>query len=148
MAKSQESFNKKDKEAKRLKKRKEKQQKQQMRKATPKASGLENMLAYVDEYGQITDTPPDPSKKLKVDAASIELGVPKREKDVMPAVRMGKIEFFNEQKGYGFIKENETQEKYFVHVNGLTESVKENDKISFELELGMKGINAVKVKRV
>ncbi len=148
MAKSQESFNKKDKETKRLKKRQEKQHKREERKANPQASGLENMMAYVDEYGQITNTPPDPSKKKKIDANSIELGVPKREKEELPAVRKGKIEFFNDQKGYGFIKENDTQEKYFVHVNGLSEAVKENDKVSFELEQGIKGINAVRVKKI
>jgi cold shock CspA family protein len=148
MAKSQETFNKKEKENKRLKKRQDKQHKREARKANPQASGLENMMAYVDEYGQITDTPPDPSKKRKVDVNSIELGVPKRDKEELPAVRKGKIEFFNDQKGYGFIKENDTQEKYFVHVNGLSETVKENDKVSFELEQGIKGINAVRVKKI
>ncbi len=149
MAKSQDTFNKKEKETKRLKKRQEKMQKREERKANPQPSGLENMMAYVDEYGQITDTPPDPTKKKKILAENIELGVPKRDKeDEMPAIRKGKIEFFNDQKGYGFIKENDTQEKYFVHVNGLTETVKENDKVSFELEQGIKGINAVRVKKI
>jgi len=106
------------------------------------------MIAYVDENGNITDTPPDPTiKKKKIDAKSIEIGVPKRE-DTVETVRTGRIEFFNDQKGYGFIKELETQEKFFVHVNGLIDEVREGDKVSFELERGMKGMNAVSVKKV
>ncbi len=61
---------------------------------------------------------------------------------------MGKVEFFNNEKGYGFIKENETNEKFFVHVSSLTEEIVENDKVSFELEQGLKGLNAVRVKKI
>ena len=147
MAKSQQSFNKKEKEKKRLKKRQEKQQKREARRANSEGGGIGNMIAYVDEDGNITDTPPDPTKKKKVDAKSIEIGVPKREEQTDPK-RMGRVEFFNDSKGYGFIKELETQEKYFVHVNGLLEEIKENDKVSFELERGMKGMNAIRVKKV
>jgi cold shock CspA family protein len=147
MAKSQETFNKKEKEKKRLKKRQDKQQKKEERKSTSNQD-FDSMIAYVDEDGNITDTPPDPTiKKKKIDAKSIEIGVPKRE-DVVETVRKGRIEFFNDSKGYGFIKELETQEKFFVHVNGLLEDVRENDKVSFELERGMKGMNAVKVKKI
>jgi cold shock CspA family protein len=147
MAKSQQSYNKKEKEKKRLKKRQEKQQKREKRRANSEGGGIENMMAYVDEEGNITDTPPDPTKKKKVNAKSIEIGVPKREEQTDP-IRMGRVEFFNDSKGYGFIKELETQEKYFVHVNGLLEEIKENDKVSFELERGMKGMTAIRVKKV
>ena len=147
MAKSQQSFNKKEKEKKRLKKRQDKQQKKEARRANSEGGGIGNMIAYVDEDGKITDTPPDPTKKKKVDAKSIEIGIPKREEQTDP-IRMGRVEFFNDSKGYGFIKELETQEKYFVHVNGLLEEIKENDKVSFELERGKKGMNAVRVKKV
>jgi cold shock CspA family protein len=58
------------------------------------------------------------------------------------------VEFFNNVKGYGFIKENDTNEKFFVHVSSLTEEIAENDKVSFELEQGLKGLNAVRVKRI
>jgi cold shock CspA family protein len=148
MAKSQETFNKKEKEKKRLKKRQDKQQKKEERQQNSQGGGLDNMIAYVDEDGNITDTPPDPTiKKKKIDAKSIEIGVPKRE-DVVETVRTGRVEFFNDQKGYGFIKELETQEKFFVHVNGLVDEVREGEKVSFELERGMKGMNAVNVKKV
>lgn len=106
------------------------------------------MIAYVDEYGQITDTPPNPANRKKVDAGSIEIGVPKREKLEAMAVRTGKVEFFNSAKGFGFIKENDTQEKFFVHVNSLTEEIRENDTVTFEIERGFKGMSAVRVKKI
>ena len=148
MANSQQTFNKKEKEKKRLKKRKDKQQKREERKANAKGSGLEDMMAYVDENGNITDTPIDPAKKKKIDAKSIVIGVPKREKEEVSSIRKGRVEFFNDSKGYGFIKDLDTQEKYFVHINGVIDEIKENDMVTFELERGMKGMNAIRVKKV
>ncbi|MNV73888.1 Cold shock-like protein CspC [compost metagenome] len=58
----------------------------------------------------------------------------------------GVIKFFNETKGFGFVTDNETNKEYFVHVSGLIDKVKENDEVSFELEDGKKGLNAVNVK--
>jgi cold shock CspA family protein len=147
MAKSQDTFNKKEKEKKRLKKRLEKQKKREERKTSSPGGGLENMMAYVDEHGKITDTPPDPAKKLKVNASTIEISVRKREDEEAIAVRTGKVEFFNDSKGFGFIKEIDTQEKFFVHIRGLLEEVRENDLVTFELERGLKGMNAVQVKK-
>jgi len=149
MAKSQESINKKEKETKRFKKQKDKAQKSEERKKNSQGGGLENMMAYVDEYGVVTDTPPDPTKKkVVINADSIEIGVPKRKDDDTPAIRKGRVEFFNDSKGFGFIKELDTQEKYFVHVNGLIDVIKENDMVTFELERGLKGMNAIRVKKV
>jgi cold shock CspA family protein len=145
MASSQETFNKRDKEKKRLKKRQDKEKKQAERKANPQTG---NMIAYVDENGRITDTQPDPSTRKKIDADSIQLGVPKREIIEANAIRKGKVEFFNHSKGFGFIKEVDTQEKYFVHVNSLTEEIAENDMVTFEVERTFKGMNAVRVKKV
>jgi cold shock CspA family protein len=148
MASSQETFNKRDKEKKRLKKRLDKQQKLADRKANSQGGGLENMMAYVDENGHITDTPPNPANRKKIDAGSIEIGVPKREMEETTSIRKGRVEFFNHSKGFGFIKELDTQEKYFVHVNGLIEEIKENDMVIFEIERSFKGMNAVRVKKV
>jgi cold shock CspA family protein len=147
MAKSQETFNKKEKEKKRLKKRQDKQAKMEERKANPKSS-FEDMISYIDENGNHTSTPPDPSKKIVVRAEDLEIGVTRRTEEEVDAVRSGKVEFFNNEKGFGFIKENNTNEKYFVHVSSLTEDISENDKVSFELEKGMKGMNAVRVKKI
>lgn len=147
MGKSQETYNKKEKEKKRLKKRQDKQQKKEQRKANSETSSFDDMIAYVDENGNLTDTPPDKTKKKVIDAESIEIGVPKRVEEEVDPIRKGRIDFFNEAKGFGFIKEHETNEKFFVHVNGLLEEVVENDVVQFELEQGMKGLNAVRVKK-
>ena len=149
MARSQESFSKKEKEKKRIKKRQDKLLKKEERKSNSDGGGLENMMAYVDEFGNISDTPPDPLKKKKlIKADSIEIGVPKREDEELPAVRRWKVAFYNDSKGYGFINDLDTQEKFFFHVNGTLEDVTDNDKVSFELEKGQKGMNAVQVKKV
>jgi cold shock CspA family protein len=147
MAKSQNTFNKKENEQKRLKKRKDKLQKKEERKLTAGEGGLDSMIAYVDENGNLTNTPPDPAKKQKVDASTIEIGVARREEEVVPTVRSGRIDYFDDSKGFGFIKETGTQEKFFVHVKGLLQEVKEGDMVTFELERGMKGMNAVRVKK-
>lgn len=148
MAKSQESINKKEKETKRFKKQKDKQQKSEDRKKNSQGGGLDSMIAYVDENGNLTDTPPDLTKKRVIDVNSIKIGVSKREEDDTPAIRKGRVDFYNDSKGFGFIKEIGTQEKYFVHVNGLLDEIKENDMVTFELERGLKGLNAVRVKKV
>ena len=150
MAKSQQTFSKKDKEKKRLAKRKEKQLKQEERKANnSKGLKLDDMMAYVDEDGNITDTPPDPLKKKKVVRAdSIIISVPKTEDVKVDPIRNGRVDYFDDTKGFGFIIEHETNEKFFVHVKGLEEEVVEGNKVSFELEQGMKGLNAVRVKKI
>jgi len=148
LAKSTETFNKKEKEKKRLKKAKDKKEKAEERKSTSgKGKSLEDMMAYIDEHGNITSTPPDPSKKIKINSEDIQVGIAKREEIVQEIVRNGVVSFFNESKGYGFIKDLLSQESVFVHVNGLTEQIKENDKVTFETEQGQKGLTAVKVKK-
>lgn len=150
MGRSQETFGKKEKEKKKRKKREEKAKKREERKENATDGSLENMIAYVDEFGNITDTPPDPTAKPKpkVKAEDIQLGVPKKEEEEIEVEHEGKVSFFNDSKGYGFIKDLKSQESYFVHVNGLTEEVAEGDKVYFELEQGQKGLNAVKVKKI
>jgi cold shock CspA family protein len=149
MGRSQETFNKKEKEKKRLKKKQDKEKKKEDRKSnTDKGKSFEDMLAYVDENGMITSTPPDPNKKkVLVKAENIQIGI-SRQEDTGPVdvVRKGTITFFNESKGYGFIKDHDSQESVFVHVNGLLGPVKENDKVTFETEMGHKGLNAIKVE--
>jgi cold shock protein len=58
----------------------------------------------------------------------------------------GIVKFFNDQKGYGFIKDENSEKEYFVHSTGLKDRIKENDEVTFDLEQGNKGINAVNVK--
>lgn len=150
MAKSQQTYSKTEKEKKRLKKREEKQKKKEARKAS-KDSGEGIPFAYVDHMGNLVDTPPDPSKKVKVDADDIVLGIPKKEEgdeEKFDPVRNGKVSFYDFNKGFGFIIDSENNEKYFVHVSGLIDEINEGNEVSFELEKGMKGMNAVRVKRI
>ena len=147
MAKSQNAFNKQENEKKRLKRRKEKLERKEEQRLNPSEGGLDNMIAYVDEFGRLTDTPPDPAKKMKVDASTIEVGVPRREEEFVSPFRNGRVDFFDDSKGFGFIKETGTQEKFFVHINGCLDKIKEGDTVAFELEQGKKGINAVRVKK-
>jgi cold shock CspA family protein len=150
MAKSQQTWNKKENEKKKIQKRNEKEQKREERKANAKAGkSLDEMMAYVDEFGNITSTPPDPTKKKTViRQQDIQIGVARQKDVVVNTVRQGIVTFFNDSKGYGFIKDLETQESIFVHANGLTEPIRENNKVSFEVEKGKKGPNAVDVKIV
>ena len=147
MAKSKETFSKKEKEKKKLKKRLDKQEKKEERQANAKdGNNLDEMLAYVDENGNITNTPPDPKKKKVINVEDIQIGVAKMEPmDESELIRTGVVTMFNESKGYGFIKDLVSQESVFVHVNTLNVRIKENDKVTFEVEMGHKGKNATNV---
>ncbi len=147
MGRSQESFNKKDVRNKKEKKRKEKEKKRLARKEKEKSSSLDDMIAYVDANGNITDTPPDPDEKEEVKLEDIEIGVPKRDaKDDLDPIRKGVVSFFNDSKGYGFIKDSETKESVFVHVNNVLEQIIEGNAVTFEVEMGPKGPSAIQVK--
>lgn len=58
----------------------------------------------------------------------------------------GTVKFYNDAKGFGFIKENDSENEYFVHATGLVEAIRENDEVEFDLIDGKKGKNAVNVK--
>ena len=107
----------------------------------------EDMIAYVDEFGNVTDTPPEEQEREEVNAEDIVIGVPKKEEDDDDGIYTGKVAFFNDDKGYGFIRDQRSQQQYFVHISGLIDEVRENDKVTFELEQGKKGLNAVRVKK-
>jgi cold shock CspA family protein len=146
MGRSHESFNKKEVRNKKEKKRKEKEKKRLARKESDKSS-LDDMIAYVDENGNITDTPPDPSKKTEVNVEDIEISIPNRDsREELDPIRKGVVTFFNDSKGYGFIKDLETQESVFVHINNVLEDIKENNIVSFEVGMGPKGPAASQVK--
>jgi cold shock CspA family protein len=143
-----ETWNKKEREKKKQKERKDKREKMQERKEKAKdGRGTDSMIAYVDENGNFSSTPPDPRKRVDIKLEDIEIGVPKY---VPPTaeelIRCGKITFFNNEKGFGFIKDLVSQESIFVHANNLSGPVKENDKVSFEIEMGQRGAMAVNVK--
>ncbi|MDP5139542.1 MAG: cold shock domain-containing protein, partial [Spirosomaceae bacterium] len=108
---------------------------------------LADMIMYVDHMGNLTPTPPDPTKKKEIKLESIEIGVPKASdmEDEDP-IRKGVVTFFNTEKGYGFIKDSDSQDSIFVHINNTLEEIKENNMVTFEVEMGQKGPTAVRVK--
>ena len=147
MGRSQETFNKKEVRNKKEKKRKEKEKKRLARRESEKKSSLDDMIAYVDENGMLTSEPPDLSKKKATKLEDIVIGVPKRED--LPEedpIRKGVVSFFNDSKGFGFIRDLETQESVFVHANNLLEEIKEGNLVNFEVEMGPKGPAATQVK--
>lgn len=150
MARSQDSFSKKEKEKKRAQQRQEKQEKKDERKANAKkGKSLEDMMAYIDEYGNISSTPPDPNKRIEIKQEDIQIGVPKQaELTEEELIRNGVVSFFNEAKGFGFIRDLQSQESIFVHINQMSERIVEGDKVTFEVVAGPKGYSAVGVKKV
>jgi cold shock CspA family protein len=149
MGKSQETFSKKEKEKKKQQKKKEKQERLAERRANAKdGKSLEEMMAYVDEFGNISSTPPDKTKKTVVREQDIVIGSRNIEGATNQALRKGKVMFFNTSKGYGFIKDDMSQESIFVHSNSLSIVIKDNDRVSFETQRGIKGLTAVNVKKI
>ena len=143
-----ETWNKKEREKKKQQDKKEKAERKQERRENSKpGKSLDDMLAYLDENGNLSSKPPDPRKKITINVEDIEIGVRKQE-PVNPEdlIRKGVVTFFNDSKGYGFIKDIETQESVFVHINSLSEAIKEQNRVTFEVEMGPKGANAVNVK--
>ena len=148
MAKSKETFGKKEKEKKRLKQRQDKLEKMEDRKANAKrGKSLDEMMAYIDENGNLSSKPPDPSKKIIFKQEDMNTGVPVHIKEDENAIREGIVSFFSESKGYGFIKDLKTQESIFVHASQLSEPVAEKNRVNYQVEQGPKGLNALNVKK-
>jgi cold shock CspA family protein len=144
------TWNKKEREKKKQQNKKEKEERKQERKEKSKGGNdLDSMLAYIDENGNITSTPPDPRKRTEVNVEDIVIGVPKHvDMGEDDPIRTGTVTYFNDSKGYGFIKDTASGESVFVHVKSLTVPIKEMDKVSFEVAKGPKGFTAVDVKLV
>lgn len=148
MAKSSQSFNKREKEKQRAKERQEKKEKMEERKANAKkGQALEDMMAYIDENGNLSSTPPDPSKMKTFNAEEIEIGVRQHEEEEEEVVRLGSVTFFNTAKGFGFIKDSKSGESIFVHASQLTEPLKEGERVQFETQMGPKGPVAINIQK-
>lgn len=145
----QETMGKKEREKKkRLKKQRKAEEKLERKENNNKGKSLDDMMVYLDENGNLSDSPPDPSKMKEMNLEDIQLGAaPVEEIDPADLIRKGVIKFFNEEKGYGFINDLKSQESIFVHVNNADGPLKERDKVTFETEQGAKGLVAVNVKK-
>jgi len=143
------SFSKKEKEKKRIKARQDKAQKMQERKESNNGGkSLADMMAYVDENGNLVSTPPDPNRK-KEDTTELALmaseGRPILEE---PSALTGIISFYNDEKGYGFITQDITRENIFVHANQALQPLQKNDRVTFEKEKTPRGYNALQVQKI
>ena len=131
--------------AKELAKREEKLKKKESKKLSGKTNSFDDMIAYVDENGMITSTPPaDDIQKEEINPDEIVIATPKKEEEE-PVILRGRVEFFNVAKGFGFIKDLNGVEKYFFHVNNVVGNIVENNIVTFDLERGTKGMNAVNI---
>jgi cold shock CspA family protein len=145
MARSQDTFSKREREKQRVKKQQDKREKMKERKANEKSKSLQDMMAYLDENGNLTDKPPDPRKMKTFRQEDIHISVPKGNEREAEIPRTGIVAFFNDQKGFGFINDSETRERIFVHANELSEPIQENDKVTFLMQKGPKGLMATNV---
>jgi len=148
MARSQDTFSKREREKQRVKKQEDKRQKMKDRKANEKSKSLEDMMAYLDENGNLTDRPPDPKKVRIFRQEDIPISVPKGNEREPEEPRKGIVAFFNTQKGFGFINDSETRERIFVHANDLLGPIQENDRVTFVVQRGPKGLMATEVTPV
>lgn len=145
-----ETINKKNKEKQRLKARQDKAEKMEERKANAKkGKSLDEMMAYLDENGNLSATPPDPRKAKIFRQEDMQTSVPRLEdRPAEELLRTGTVNFFNDAKGFGFIKDGLNGQSVFVHANQLSERITENDKVSYEVQMGHKGLNAINVKKI
>jgi cold shock CspA family protein len=144
MGRSQESWNKREKEKKKAKRKEDKVKRKEGRKEGG-SDKFEDMIAYVDAYGNIRDTPPDPNDVEEIEAENIVIGVPPKG-EVEEEIKEGTVSFFDQNKGYGFIKVKGTGESLFTHVKSHIDEITEGNRVSFDVAPGDKGPVAINVK--
>lgn len=116
-------------------------------KANEKKKSFKEMIAYVDPFGNIHDSPIDKSEYRKVGAHEINLDDPAfavEQKDSYD----GEVEFYNTEKGFGFIKDVRTMRKYFFHISNAPETIKEGNKVGFDIRKSDRGLNAINIALV
>lgn len=150
MAAPRETNNKKQREAKKKKQLQEKKQRAEERKAGKSGSKLEDMFAYLDENGNLTSTPPDPSKRKEIALEDIQISTPKLDDHAAEGPEMqrkGKVSFFDRQKGFGFIQPDNNSERIFFHIQNLQHDVNEGDAVQFDIGRGPRGLQALAVTK-
>ena len=133
---------KRDVEKKKQQKLQEKQKRKEER-ASSATRSFDDMIAYVDENGNLHSTPPERINPV-VDSEDISISTPKKEKEENSQLN-GRVEFFNAEKGFGFIKDIAGTEKYFFHISEAPKNIAINNKVTFEIERTPRGKNAVRI---
>jgi len=148
-----ETYNKKERNKKKLQKRKDKEQRRDEKRmdVSKKGKSLEDMIAYVDENGNISDTPPDKRKINPIALEDIAVGIPREAPEDPDALPTGTISYFDASKGYGFITNSRNQERIFVHRNQLDDPsvvLATGDKVEYRAVKGPRGMQAELVRKV
>jgi len=147
MAKSKETFSKKELENRRRKQRQEKNDRKLARKEQGPKS-FDDMIAYLDENGNLTTTPIDFKKKKVYKLEEVPDAVPKNEPFFTDdAIHQGVVQYFGKSKGFGFIQDNTTKERIFMHKDQCNFDVMEGDKVSYLLRMGDRGLVAINVRK-
>jgi len=102
------------------------------------------MLAYVDENGMLHDSPLDIKRSEAIDVSEIQVSVPKQVMEEFEPLT-GKVDFFNDSKGFGFVKDTKSGERFFFHITNAYAGISEGDKVTYEKERGPRGTNAVRI---
>jgi cold shock CspA family protein len=140
------TFNKKALQQKRAKKKQDKLEKREDRKShNNKGKSLEEMIVYLDEFGNLTDIPPEKQKRKKINVQDIQLGAAATAED---QEYTGVLSLFFSDKGHGFITEDTTRETVFVHSNKLQDAINEKDRVAYEKEKTPKGYSAYNVRKI
>ena len=113
------------------------------REAKARGEYKQDEFVYVDYNGNFTETPPDPAEKEQISLESIVISPTKKEE--LDSRVQGKVTFYDEEKGFGFIKNPLNQDSYFFHFSECEDLLSVGDKVEFELIRGEKGMNAVKI---
>lgn len=138
MASNQQTFRKKEIAKQKLQKRRAKQERREHRaENNDKGKSLEEMLAYVDEYGNISDTPPE--KKYEYKASDLEK--PNDEE----VYYMGKVSYYNEGGQYGFIRNNETRESAYFNFKILGFELQQDQHVKFKSKPSKQGLQVTEV---
>ncbi len=146
MGRSHESWSKREKEKKKAKRKEEKLKRKEERKEGGSDS-FEDMIAYVDQFGNPTDSPPDPDEIEEVEAEDIVIGIPPKG-EMEEEVNEGTVSFFDHNKGYGFIKVKNSHESLFTHVKSHIDEITEGNRVTFDIAPGDKGPVAINVKKI
>lgn len=137
------TFRKKELQQRRAKRKQDKIERRHMKRENQEVRSEEEMVVYLDEFGNFTDVPPSEQKREKVKLEDIRLGA---EKLPEQTEFRGTVSLFLTDKAYGFIREENTGESIFFHANNLTEPVSERARVAYEKERTPKGYAATRVR--
>lgn len=139
-----ETFKKRTLQQRRARRRQEKIERRQQRRAE-EAESYDEMIVYIDEFGNFTDVPPSEQKREKVKAENIDIGIG----GIAEQTEFkGTITMFLSDKGYGFIREEDTGDSVFFHVNNANQPVAERDRVIYEKERTPKGYAAIRIRKI